>query len=693
MRRFALLLLVCTLCRALSASAQPAPAQPAPAQPAPAQPAPAAPAPAQPAPAAPAPEAPAAAPEAASPAGEPAPEGAPDTEAAPDGVPASDGAEPAAEPEPVASEEVLAPESIVPSPADLEARLNEELPPPSDASPSLTAPVPVLTLHGFFRMRGEMMDTFWLGRRSIADVRADDEVLGSSRDVAAGPDPFTRFRPLERRTLGDGDDVAPDGLNCVDEATLNGGTCDVSTLRFATMRLRLTPQLNLSEDVRVKMTLDVLDGTIAGEPAGTYYGTSRDDLGDMRQGAAEGSFFAGTTVPGEETGGLDSIKARRAWAEVRNRDLGELRFGRMPMHWGLGMVYNSGDGIDHDYSTDLDRVVGITKIAGFYLSASYDFLSEGVFAPAARGTMPLDASQLDDVDQFTFSVAHRHSEEELAASLEKGDVVLNGGLQLSIRGQDASYVRPGLASDYTQNTYATSPDESQLQRLEASMYTTDVWGLFRYRGFRAEIEAAWVSGELETRFESDERVRELDISQAAYALELELRLLDDKLGIHFDHGLATGDSSVEGLSGDSDFITQLDDDDTISTFRFNPSYQVDLILWRNIMGGVTGAYYLKPGIGYDFIKNDYGELLGARLDILWSRATSFVQTWGNNENLGVELDVSLYFRSEDGPDLEDGFYAQLQYGVLFPMRGLGYAYEDTSLDAAQTLRLMLGVQF
>jgi hypothetical protein len=102
---------------------------------------------------------------------------------------------------------------------------------------------------------------------------------------------------------------------------------------------------------------------------------------------------------------------------------------------------------------------------------------------------------------------------------------------------------------------------------------------------------------------------------------------------------------------------------------------------------------LKPGIGYDFIKNDYGELLGARLDVVWSRATSFVQTWGNNENLGIELDVSLYFRSEDGPDLDDGFFAMAQYGVLFPMQGLGYAYEETSLDAAQTLRLLLGVQF
>jgi hypothetical protein len=41
----------------------------------------------------------------------------------------------------------------------------------------------------------------------------------------------------------------------------------------------------------------------------------------------------------------------------------------------------------------------------------------------------------------------------------------------------------------------------------------------------------------------------------------------------------------------------------------------------------------------------------------------------------------------------DGFNAMLQYGVLFPMRGLGYLHEDTDLDTAQTLRLLLAVVY
>jgi hypothetical protein len=35
----------------------------------------------------------------------------------------------------------------------------------------------------------------------------------------------------------------------------------------------------------------------------------------------------------------------------------------------------------------------------------------------------------------------------------------------------------------------------------------------------------------------------------------------------------------------------------------------------------------------------------------------------------------------------------LQYGVLFPMKGLGYMDGSHSLHNAQTLRLVLGVMF
>jgi uncharacterized protein (TIGR04551 family) len=575
-------------------------------------------------------------------------------------------------PEPAELEPSLPP--AVPSPAELEERLAEDFPEGLETDDAWTAPVPVLTLHGYMRVRAEMMDSFFLGREQVDSFTMNP----ANRDFmrGQGPDPFSRFRPVERR-VDPATGLAPNDLVCVDESTSGDATCDVDALQFMNMRLRLSPQINLSEDVRVKTTFDIFDNMVAGEAPASYYGGG--DPGST-VGQANTTVFAGTDTPPSGGGLSDSIVARRAWAEVRNRDLGELRFGRMPQHWGLGMYYNAGNLLDQDFSTDLDRVLAITKIVGLYLSFSYDFIAEGFIEPGVEDRPAVDASQLDDVDQFTFSVARKHSPEEEAADIERGDVVLNGGLQFQIRNQDSIY-----------NTGATG--DTPLVPVEATHYTLDLWGKFRWRGIRTELEAVWVTGSMDN-FVSEMGPSTYDINQFGYALENEFRLLDDKLGLHFDHGFASGDQDVEGLSADADYITQLGDfGNTVTTFRFHPSYQIDLILWRQIMRQVTGAYYFRPGISYDFVRGAFGELFGARLDFIWSRASSFTQTWGNDEDLGIELNASLYFRSEDGPDPEDGYHARIHYGVLFPMRGLGYYHEDTNLDAAQTLRLILGVVF
>ena len=134
----------------------------------------------------------------------------------------------------------------------------------------------------------------------------------------------------------------------------------------------------------------------------------------------------------------------------------------------------------------------------------------------------------------------------------------------------------------------------------------------------------------------------------------------------------------------------------ISTFRFHPNYRVDLILWRSILRQVSGAYYFRPGVSYDFLRGPFGQLLGGRLDVVYSRASVPVQTWGNSPDLGLEFDASVYYRSEDGPEMLDGFYAIAQYGLLIPMQGLGYLAPTSttpSLANAQTVRIILGVMF
>ncbi len=555
----------------------------------------------------------------------------------------------------------------VPSPGELGDRLVGDLAPANEPKEGWTAPTPVLTLHGYLRARGELQDHFWLGRVPV-DVLASNPAEHITA-AGLGPDPFTRFRPLERQTPQT--DCGNAGM--VSDA-LVGNVCNISTLQYANMRFRLSPQLNVSEDVRVKATFDVFDNFVLGQGPQGFYGTSR----------GADTAFAGTDAPSTQT-----IVARRAWAEVRNRDLGELRFGIMPQHWGLGMLYNAGNGLDHDYSTDLGSVMGITKVAGFYLSASYDFLAEGMLGNKNNVYLPdFDGSQIDDVDQFSFSVVRRVPDEEEHAVLDRGDALINGGIHFTIRHQGSIY-----------DKLEPSAPTPSFTTLNALMYTPDVWAQYRYRGLRLEFEGAWIAGHMRDlpQGSSGPRTGSYTISQAGAVLESEVRALNNKLGVYFYTGVATGDSDVEGLSSNANFITQMPTargtDTTVSTFRFHPSYQVDTILWRSIMRQVTGAYYFKPGISYDFVRDDFGQLFGARLDAIWSRATAFLQTPGNAADLGVELNAQVYWRSDDGPGKNDGYHAALQYGVLFPMRGLGYPQRSGGLDTAQTLRLLLGVVF
>ena len=60
-------------------------------------------------------------------------------------------------------------------------------------------------------------------------------------------------------------------------------------------------------------------------------------------------------IKGAVVGLLYAVNVNRVWGEYMT-PFGQLRFGRMPNQWGLGMVDNAGDGIDSDYQSTIDRI-------------------------------------------------------------------------------------------------------------------------------------------------------------------------------------------------------------------------------------------------------------------------------------------------------------------------------------------------
>ena len=120
-----------------------------------------------------------------------------------------------------------------------------------------------------------------------------------------------------------------------------GAGASRATIATANMRLRLEPTMNVSELVRVRAQIDVLDNYVLGSS------TSR--LFDDPYSPYPVPFYGSTRqlYPGDPTADRDPILPKRVWGEVQT-PVGLLSFGRMPSAWGLGILTNAGGGVDDD---------------------------------------------------------------------------------------------------------------------------------------------------------------------------------------------------------------------------------------------------------------------------------------------------------------------------------------------------------
>lgn len=572
---------------------------------------------------------------------------------------------------------------------------------------------PVLELHGNFRVRAEMFYQFALGR---ADAPID----------AMWPQPSDNYF---RTVMGDAgpklctpDEVGAGSNNAGTSANL---ACKNNTQMMGNLRFRLDPELHISDNLRVMSQIDLFDNLVLGSTPDGYRNTpsSSGYAVAARSGYVPISF--NTTTSDTPTSGInsvrDSIRVKRAWAEYAT-PVGELRFGRMPNHWGLGILNNSGDGYDDNYQSTIDRIQFTTglKPLDLYVTGAWDFISEGATSDNIgiyRG-QPYDLAQSDDVSQYMLAVTRRKSREMTRLALARGEFVINAGLKVEYRHQlmanDANNGLGGTAGGCAGGAAALSCQPGQLtyMRRGASTWTPDLWLQLLYKKFRFEAEAVTIQGNMDNNSanNADKETQNVGykVRQYGIATEIEQRLVEDKLRLGFNFGWSSGDSDVQGLAPPYSGAENQHGDRTDRTFRFNPAYSVDLILYRNILTRVQGTYFFRPSASYDFLRDASGQKLGGGVAAIWSRASEFMQAPGHAHDLGIELNANVYFQSKDGgrnddPNKKGGFFTKIEYGVLFPMAGLGYTQNEvnllsqqglsTSTNTAQTLRWYMGVFF
>ena len=574
---------------------------------------------------------------------------------------------------------------------------------------------PVMELHGYFRMRAELFHNFALGRADSPDAALwamppdNSYTSWSSGQVTRHDVPF-----------------------CGKSAdTPSSEFCKDKTQAGANLRFRLNPELHISDNLRIMSQIDLLDNVVMGSTPDGYTNEPSADGGYQRANRSGytplSAFNWSMDAPtaGQNSYG-NSIVVKRVWGEYLT-PVGQLRFGRMPSHWGLGMLANSGDGYDSDYQSTSDRIMFITgiKAIDLYFAGAWDFQGEGATSQSLNDQQgqPYDLSQLDDVNQYVLVLMRRKNPALQRLSLAQGDLVLNGGMYFVYRHQFLANDNTGAASAQYLGADAESVREGYVRR-NAKAIIPDLWLQLLYKKFRFEMEAVAVRGSIEsttfTGGTSDyQNTTNPDengwkIRQYGLATQTEYKTVEDRLRLNFGFGWASGDPDVVGpkaggLSpGFSGLQPQRTSDRTFSTFRFHPDYRVDMILFRNILNRVQGAYYFKPSVDYDFSRKSNGQTFGGGAGVIWSRASEFVQTPGHKRDLGIEINLNLYFQSKDGslnddPDKMGGFYTMLQYGVLFPMGGLGYlpGEEDQAREqgigldtsAAQALRWYAGIFF
>jgi uncharacterized protein (TIGR04551 family) len=545
---------------------------------------------------------------------------------------------------------------------------------PSEAEqlPAEKPKLQFLELNGYFRVRPNLYDNLWLGW-----TQADP--LG----YYPFPQPYSNSQS--------------------------------KTVISSDMRFRVEPTLNVSEDIKLKAQIDILDDAVLGSsPNGPY-----SDI-DMAAGAPNG-LAQPTTIFSNTQGVLaNSIVAKRIWAEVMT-PVGQLRFGRMGNNWGLGLYQNDGNCLDCDYGNTVDRIMFIAKIANHYIIPMVDFVGSGpLYNPYESDQLgqPIALDHGLEAYEYVLAIARKDTQEEMARTFEEGKGSVNYGFYGVYRNQsndllgyqntNGSSSVNGLTVNSTGQI--TNLPAGAIQATNANFFTPDLWFRYQSKRLRVEAEGVYSYGTFNTTFDPTSTTEhEITVSEFGGAAQSEYHFLSDgSLTVGLELGLASGENDpgfgnqpgrsynasgpIETPPGSFDgrkfyCVNGVNPctEDSINNFTFNQDYHVDMILWREIIGGVTGAWYARPNIKYTVLDG-----LDLSLSIIYSEAWYAASTPGDQLPLGVEFDAGVHYKTDDG------FIASLDYGLLVPLGGLGETLNDgtfLSPSIAQAVRVMLGVKY
>ena len=385
-----------------------------------------------------------------------------------------------------------------------------------------------------------------------------------------------------------------------------------------------------------------------------------------------------------------AVVVRRAYGEVLT-PFGLFAAGRMGNHWGLGMMANGGDCSDCDSGDAADRVAFLTPLLGHIWAAAFDFSATGGAAERRSGQL-VDLDPTDNVRTVTFAVLSFRSDLARERRRRAGKVTFEYGATVSHRWQNndvpATYLPLGAPVEL-------APSQVMGRGLTAT--AVDGWFRLTAQSIRLELEVAAMTGTIEQASLVPGALLPHPVTSTQYgvALESEFGDPDGPFAFGFDAGAASGDSAfgfgafvrpndAAPRAGDLEGPQALPPYDyTVDNFRFHPDYHIDRILFREIVGTVTDAVYVRPHMKWTAHRFATGQLALSLVGIAsWAMQPNSAP--GGQAPLGVEIDPTVAYVNNNG------FNLALEYGVLFPLSGMDNTQLEMEAQTDQIFRARIG---
>jgi len=357
---------------------------------------------------------------------------------------------------------------------------------------------------------------------------------------------------------------------------------------------------------------------------------------------------------------------------------GILAAGRMGAHFGLGIAANGGDCDDCDKGDAADRIAFVSPLAGHLFAVAFDVAARGPFTQSRDGGHAISLESTDSATGLTFAVLKMHAPATLARRSDAGLTSIEYGAYLTTRAQDNDVPSSYLPAAMPIETF-TSAD---LVARGFSALNYGGWLRLSRHGMRLEAELVRATAEIDnpSLIPGAEISTQVTSKQLGFAAQSDIDVGPARLGLDF--GYASGDDApgfgaypVFGAAapppGSFDGAqANLPRDHTVDNFRFHPDFHIDQILFREIIGTITDAIYVRPHARATLMTVGKGQL-EASAAFIASWAVEASSTPSGDKGLGFEIDPELRYVSRDG------FAAAITPAVFLP----GPAFDSTTLEA------------